>query len=622
MKMNTFTYITIFLLLFINSLHADIKIDNSSKQIIVLNKSEIYYDEKNEENINTLIKRPELFHPFKKEFINYGLKNKSPIWVKFTLHNISSKTIQKTISIDELRLEHIKLFTVKDNKIINSQKSGSFHRKKFNGILMPHFNVQLLPNEKKTFYLKVFSPSYALAFKALITTYENFIYKDIKYHLIWGIFIGILITILIYNFFLYLLTTNSLYFYYSLYILGILASRKVHYLIWLHIFPMHDPSAVEKEISLIVYYTNFTVLTMALFTQHFLQTKLYPKLHRFLNFIIIIIVLHSFITSPSFLSYQDIAPLYLILIIFYFCIGFYALYKKNKNAPYFILGWSLGLLAWIFALLHGLNIWSVKYEFFYITETLITIEVFFFSYAISQYIKELNKEKEFLSQKLITQKENENILLEKKVKEKTSNLNNELEKNRFLLQELNHRVKNNMQFITTLYSLKLENANEKNIQEKLRDIERKIFAMSQFHQMLYKEKNIKSIDATVYLKKIIETIKNSFDLYDVSFTFNIDAKLEIEEAIYCGLIVNELVTNAMKYAFPKNKGNIEITLTEDEKFKYLKVKDSGIGIQNNSSNGFGQTMIEILAKEQLNGTIDTYIENGTKIEIVFPKSKY
>jgi len=607
-----------FILLLVNFLNAQIILDASKKEIILLNKSDVFFDEANQESIDSLLQKPELFKPYYKEFINRGIKKEYPAWVKFTIYNSTTQIQHRTLSLNDVHIEEIDLYITKDNMIIDTKKSGSLHRKEFKGILMPNFNIELPPLTQMTYYLKVYSPNQTLSFKAIITTQEDFIYKDIKYHIIWGLFIAILLTVLIYNLLLFFLTKDSIYFYYAVYVLGILATKKVHYLLWLHIFPMHEAAYVEMELSLVVYYTNFTALTMVLFTQHFLKTKQYPKLNKFLNFLSVLIVLHSIITTPTFLAYQDIAIFYLLLLIFFFFVGFYVMYKKNENATYYLFGWGLSIFAWVGTMLHGLNIWNIKYDFYYITETFITLEVFLFSFAISRYINNLNNEKELLTQKLIEQTENEKIKLEKTVEEKTHVLNEELKTNQLLLQELNHRVKNNMQLITSLYALQL--GNNPDIKEKLQDVERKVLAMSQVHQMIYNTKDISHIEADQYFEKIVQKIQDGFKLKNISFIYKIDATLTLEEAIYCGLIVNELVTNAIWHAFAENKGEIVITLNEDENFKYLKVKDNGVGMKEDANTGFGHTLIKTLAIKQLNGQIHINCSNGTQIKITFPKN--
>jgi len=380
---------------------------------------------------------------------------------------------------------------------------------------------------------------------------------------------------------------------------------------------MEDPSVVAQELSLIIYGTNFTTLTMILFTQHFLHTKSYPKLHVSLNFFIGLILLHSVVTSPTFLTYNEVAFFYLFIMIYLFYVGFYALYKKNKNAKYFIFGWGLSVGAWIITILGTMNVWNYRSDFYYITESMILLEVFLFSYVIAKNIKELNSDKVRLSQKLVEQKENENIRLEKEVKEKTAYLNEELKTNTILLQELNHRVKNNMQFITSLYALKL--GGNVDIEEKLLDVERKVLAMSEVHQMLYTQKNLGYIKADDYFETIIRNIQESFTQENIEFIYNIEATLEIEEAIYCGLIVNELVTNAVKYAFDNAKGKITISLTQDADFKYLRVEDNGVGVPQDSKSGFGRILIETLASKQLNGKVSITTTNGTAVEVLFPR---
>lgn len=506
--MKTILKILLTFFLLISTLHAQIVVDDD-KDIIVFKKSEIYYDKSHQESINTLIQKPELFQVYHKEYINNWSQNQYPIWVKFTLVNPTSQTLYRTLSFDEYFVEHIELYTTKENIVLNTKLAGYKHREKFNGIIQPHFQLELPSKQEITYYVKVFIPSYATSFKATLSTYESFIYEDIKYHLMLALFICILVTVCIYNFILFFLTKDSIYFYYALYILGILAAKRVHFLITLYIFPLEDPFVVQQEIDLIIYGTNFTALSMILFTQHFLHTKSYPKLHTSLNFFIGLILVHSVVTSPTFLTYNEIAVFYLFLMLYLFFIGFYALYKKNKNALYFIFGWGLSVFAWISITLNSMNIWNFRYDFYYLTEILIVIEVFLFSYVIAKNIKELNNDKMQLSQKLVEQKENENIRLEKEVNEKTAHLNEELKTNTILLQELNHRVKNNMQFITSLYALKLGYNND--IQDKLRDVERKVLAMSQVHQMLYTQKNLNYIQADDYFETIIKNIQESFN---------------------------------------------------------------------------------------------------------------
>jgi len=606
--------------------YGSILIDVSSeKEILLLSKSKVYFDKDNQENIETIILKPELFNIYNKEYINNGLENKYPIWIKFTLVNSSRSSINRVLSIDNLIIRHLTLYSIKNKKVLEIKKSGFLHREKFRGILQPHFQISIAPNTKQVYLLKVYSPTSPVSFKAVINTQKEFLSQDIFSHNIWIFVLTILIAVMFYNFLLFIFTKDMLYLSYSLYVFGIIIVRDFSYPFWLQVLPLHNinfiNSFIQNEPALHVYSTNFIAFTMIFFTQHFLQTKQYQRLHTSLNILILIIVFHSVLSSSTFLPLSLVAPFYLILVFFLFFVGLYTLYKKNKNALYFIFGWSLSLFAWLILLLEGLQVWVVKYDLFYYSfQVLIIIEVFLFSFAIAQYIRRLSKEKEYLSQQLIIQKENENKKLESKVKEKTEHLDIELKKNNLLLQELNHRVKNNMQFTTSLYALKLDGLNDPKVRENLRDVERKVLAMSHVHQLLYVENEFNNVKANDYFKKIVSTIKQSFECENIKFICNVESNLKIEEAIYCGLIVNELVTNAIKYAFLEEKGEIVITLKEDELLKYLEVRDNGVGLKKKNNNGFGTILVEGLATKQLKGKLYINTTNGTEVKISFPKS--
>jgi two-component sensor histidine kinase len=174
-----------------------------------------------------------------------------------------------------------------------------------------------------------------------------------------------------------------------------------------------------------------------------------------------------------------------------------------------------------------------------------------------------------------------------------------------------------MQFITSLYALKLNDNNDEFIQEKLYDVERKIHAMSIVHQMLYNQKDIVNIDAKEYFEKVLQNIKESFELENITFELDINTFLDIEEAIYCGLIVNELVTNAIKHAFDSSGGIIKISLNSVNNGTLLEVSDNGVGKSANTKANFGEMMVESLATEQLEGKLQVVVDHGTHISLWF-----
>ncbi len=221
----------------------------------------------------------------------------------------------------------------------------------------------------------------------------------------------------------------------------------------------------------------------------------------------------------------------------------------------------------------------------------------------------------YILYKNVKQKRVEKEKLARQVGEKTKELQIALDEKELLLKELNHRVKNNMQTIISLIRLQSEKVNDEKIQDIFITIQNRINAMSILHELLYKQDNISQINTYDYFEMMIEELQKSYPK-DVTINFDIKTDLPTEEAIYCGIILNELVTNCFKYAFPNKKGKIDISLVKIEKRTILTVSDNGVGYdQTNLSNTLGTTLVNRLVKKQLGGDITLDTKNGVKITI-------
>lgn len=216
---------------------------------------------------------------------------------------------------------------------------------------------------------------------------------------------------------------------------------------------------------------------------------------------------------------------------------------------------------------------------------------------------------------LITQK-NELIT------QKNEMLQHLLTEKEWLLKEVHHRVKNNLHTVICLLesqAIYLEN-------DALRAIENsqhRIYAMSLIHQKLYQSEDLKTIDMKVYLHEFIRYLADSFGSIDlIHFQLDIEPlKLGVSQAIPLGLIINEAVTNSIKYAFPENRmGLISVQLHQSEAQIKLIVSDNGIGIHTgigkNEVNSLGIDLMKGLSKD-INGKIFFDIKNGTKITVIF-----
>ncbi len=191
-----------------------------------------------------------------------------------------------------------------------------------------------------------------------------------------------------------------------------------------------------------------------------------------------------------------------------------------------------------------------------------------------------------------------------------------------LLKEIHHRVKNNLQVISSLVILQQQSIKDPEFQKYFTDFLNRVKSISLNHEFLFKSKDLGKIDFNTYVKKLSQNIIDTYDHQKIDLKINIqEIYLDIKVAQACGLILNELVTNSLKYAFPDKKGNIEITLTQLENgLKELSVKDNGIGIASFTDiqqvKSLGMRLVVNLAK-QINGTIEILSHEGTEIIIRF-----
>ena len=223
-----------------------------------------------------------------------------------------------------------------------------------------------------------------------------------------------------------------------------------------------------------------------------------------------------------------------------------------------------------------------------------------------------NKQKSNLKLAVVNgQLEQKNQLLDKR------NAENEL-----LLKEIHHRVKNNLEIISGLLALQSAQIDDPNTKDAMIESQNRVHSIGIVHQKLYQGKNLGSIEMKDYFINLGEGILDTFNAESKVRIECImdDLELDIDTAVPIGLIVNELLTNALKYAFPDNaKGEISISLQKVDTTLILKVSDNGIGknVQNlPKGTGFGTQLIKLLTV-QLNGVLDERSENGTHANFRF-----
>lgn len=214
--------------------------------------------------------------------------------------------------------------------------------------------------------------------------------------------------------------------------------------------------------------------------------------------------------------------------------------------------------------------------------------------------------------------------LDIKVEEKTKKLQNSLEEKEILLKEVHHRVKNNLALTISLIKLQQEEITEEKTKKTLNDIQERIYTMELLHRKLYESTNLNKINFHEYVLNLVHNISMTYlDNKNIKININIDEiYLNIEKAMPCGLILNEIITNAFKYAFKNNpKPKLTIQMKEKNDKYILSIKDNGEGIKDSiniyESNTLGLKLINTISTLQLKGSLKYSYKNGALFKITF-----
>lgn len=229
----------------------------------------------------------------------------------------------------------------------------------------------------------------------------------------------------------------------------------------------------------------------------------------------------------------------------------------------------------------------------------------------------------------VKQKNNKELMIkENEISQQNIKLQHLLEDKEWLIKEIHHRVKNNLQTVISLLNSQSAYIDDDLALSTIKNSQHRIHAMSLIHQKLYMSENISTINMPIYINELVEYLKDSFNLkQNIRFKINIDEiELDVSQAIPLGLIINEAVTNSIKYAFPDNsQGIISISLiTKDTDHYLLTIADNGTGIMldpdKKTKNSFGMSLIRGLS-DDLDGKFSIENSNGTLLQLSFEKNE-
>ena len=589
-------------LLYFDSLFA-IEINEKSSKLSVTKNASMYVDRDSKLAFEE-VKLKE-FTPIAQEVLDFGIVPNTRVWLRFTLTNTTDKTIHKVLEYANQETENILFFD--GNTTI---QEGMFYHPATRETINPTFDIKLAPYESKTYYVRASCKISTFIVKLTLWEKEEFMDYEHNHETIIFVFFAVILTLLIYNLMLLLFTRDIIYFHYIMYLSAVLFFESIYLgVAQLYILSNELTQLITKAT---IGYIVALVLPMILFTKAFLQTQRFPKIHRFLNIYLYGLPLIALLSFDNFLFDLNIMLIFFPLAFLMILSAVLALRKGTKEAAIYLFGWSFVIISLTLSVLQSLGGYNIFEDFRYINEVAFASEALIFSVALAYRIRRLESEKTKLNQALLEAQQHKQDELQKLVDLQTEDILNSLQEKEILYKELNHRVKNNLQMVLSLIKLQMNKVSSQETKEALSTTNNRINSISKLYELLYLSDDKNFLNTKSYFQAIVEAIQSNFS-NKVAIVYDIRHNIYSHSAIYCGLILNELVTNSFKYAF-ENTQNPTITISSymQGELACMCVEDNGEGVANTHKESLGLTIVKTLADKQLNAELIIESHQGIK----------
>jgi len=595
------------LLLFFYSYSFALNIDDNTNHYDKFNVSILFADRN-----STLVDVKNL--TFKPSHNNFALGyHKQEAWFKIDFQN-NSQEQNFILTTNEFFYENATLYYENEGRLIEKNNSlfTPLNQREVESKNIA-FAFAVPSNYKGTLYLRVWGK---FSYFGQIDIYkEKAFYKRSVFNIETFIFfiLGAIVTIAIFNLFLYRYLKNRLFLYYTFYVLFL----GVYFLNITGFFVYVD---MQKYLYILQLSASMAHLFLLLFVQHYFETKQRTPLdNKILNIFIISIGL---LLVGMMFFYAPLNKVLTIVVglsaIFLFYLPIKIYFRGFKKIKFFFLAILLFLIG-IFVLvtmLSGLSEYSFMTRYGFIVASF--FEIIIFSLLLSEKYNEIQKEKLTIQEQLINEQEHSKQRLEIEVQERTAEIEQNYkdiaklsDERALLLKEVHHRVKNNFQ--TVMSMLWFENKKEQN-QRDFTALANRIKSMASVHEFIYNTNDLSLIETEHYLKQVVENLILSYPKQNKEIRYDIQSSLlNINTAISIGIILNELITNSIKHAgSSKCEVNISFRVYADKKVLLVRDNNKEFEDKGQLQQGIGLEMIHDFSQKIPNSRYSLSHKFGTE----------
>lgn len=583
--------------------------------------TKFFVDKEHSYAVENIYENKNIFKEDLKKNANFGL-TKDTIWIYINIKNLSNQSINNVITLPYSLLDFVHVLEYENTKLQDSYLTGDLTKFDTRKIQSNDFKIPytLKSQQTKEFILKIDSQG-ALNINLNFDSQENQHIKDINRILIMGIYFGAIIIMLLYNFFLYFAIKDKVYLDYVIFHFSyLLLQLGLNGLAFQYIWP-NSPDINFYFVPLMLTLANFFSIKFSLsfLDMNNISSKLnkYFKNLMYLHSIIIVLIF----TTEYSTAVKIFAFFSIITVSSLFISGIYILIKyKTISSKFYVTAWSFLLVGVLSTEFQNIGLLPTNFFTFYGTQIGAFCELTLLSFALAHKYNSLFFQLKKTEDNLNTVNQN----LENTVFKRTQDLNEELNNKNVLLRELHHRVKNNLQIISSLISLQTTRISDENSKKVLMDTNFRILSISLIHEKLFMSKKLEQIPMLDYIHTLTDELRRSFsESSDILFEIKCeDIDVDLEQSVPIGLIINELITNSIKYAFKgieKKDKKISIIVEKKEDSKlYFAIFDNGKGVDLDSiKQGFGFKLLKTLTSYQLKADVKYYNQDGFHYEIIF-----